>query len=239
MTDAEIYQGLVDAVHDHRLLPGTKLVEEKLGAVYGVSRTRIRQVLIRLAHEQIVSLAPNRGATIAQPSVQESREVFEVRRLIEPTLLRLCVERADDARINALSRHIDEEEAALQQRNRPLALTLSGSFHVRIAEASGHATLTRLLQEMVSRTSLVLMTYGETLPAARRNGSWADACNCKDHRGLFAALRERDAAAATERMLEHLHQIEAALCFTLPEEREVDLLGLLRPDVVKPTGVAS
>jgi DNA-binding GntR family transcriptional regulator len=235
MTDAEIYDGLVAAVHDHRLLPGTKLVEEKLGTVYGVSRTRIRQVLIRLAHEQIVTLAPNRGATIAQPSVEESREVFEVRRLIEPTLLKLCVTRADDAQLAALERHIDDEERARQQGNRPLALTLSGSFHVRIAETSGHATLTRLLQEMVSRTSLVLMTYGDIPPAPRRPAQWADACSCKEHRSLFAALRARDAEAATSVMLDHLQQIEAALCFNLPEPRELDLLDLLRPEAASPT----
>jgi DNA-binding GntR family transcriptional regulator len=72
VSDEEIYQGLIQAIVDQRLLPGTKLVEDKLGQVFGVSRTRIRQVLIRLAQEQIVTLQPNKGASIVEPSVEEA-----------------------------------------------------------------------------------------------------------------------------------------------------------------------
>jgi hypothetical protein len=75
----EMYERIVSAMLDHRL-PGTKLVEDKLATAFGVSRTRIRPVLVRLANEQVVTLTPNRGATIAQPTEQEAREVFGVRR---------------------------------------------------------------------------------------------------------------------------------------------------------------
>nr|WP_245153484.1 hypothetical protein [Allopusillimonas ginsengisoli] len=48
---------------------------------------KIRQVLARLAHEQIVTLVPNRGAYVARPTVEDAREMFETRRLIEPPLV--------------------------------------------------------------------------------------------------------------------------------------------------------
>ena len=82
LSDADIYERVVSAILDHRLPPGTRIVEDKLASAFGVSRTRIRPVLVRLANEQVVTLTPNRGATIAQPSEQEAREVFEVRRLL-------------------------------------------------------------------------------------------------------------------------------------------------------------
>ena len=193
-SDAEIHDHLVAAVLDHRLLPGTKLVEDKLGQVYGVSRTRIRQVLIRLAQAQVVTLSPNRGASIAQPGVDEAREVFEVRRLIEPTLIARAVERASPADLTALAAQIEEEVQARLHGQQAAALRLSGEFHLHLAKLAGHSTLARLLQELVSRTSLVLMTYGSPAPAGNQPAPpmrWVDACNCHDHRGLLAAMHRR------------------------------------------------
>ena len=70
LSDEDIHQRMIEAIVDQRLLPGTKLVEDKLGQAFGVSRTRIRQVLIRLAQEQVVTILPNKGASVAQPSVK-------------------------------------------------------------------------------------------------------------------------------------------------------------------------
>ena len=112
LSDNEMYDRMVSAILDHRLPPGTKLVEDKLAAAFGVSRTRVRPVLVRLANEQVVTLTPNRGASIAQPTPQEALEVFEARRLIEPRLVELFIANATDADIAALRSCIDEEESA-------------------------------------------------------------------------------------------------------------------------------
>ena len=69
ISDQEMYERMVSAILDHRLAPGTKLVEDRLAAAFGVSRTRVRPVLVRLANEQVVTITPNRGAAIAQPTV--------------------------------------------------------------------------------------------------------------------------------------------------------------------------
>ena len=112
LTDADMYERVISAILDHRLPPGTKLVEDKLASAFGVSRTRIRPVLVRLANEQVVTLTPNRGATIAQPTEQEAREVFQVRRLIEPSLVELFIARATDDDMQRLKTCINDEEAA-------------------------------------------------------------------------------------------------------------------------------
>eukprot|EP01031_Cornospumella_fuschlensis_P003229 gene3229-4017_t len=103
---------MVATILDHRLPPGTKLIEEKLATAFGVSRTRIRPVLVRLANEQIVTLTPNRGATVAQPTEKEAREVFEVRRMIEPTLIECFIASATADDIAVLTQCINDEEAA-------------------------------------------------------------------------------------------------------------------------------
>ena len=226
-TDTEMYERVVSAILDHRLPPGTKLGEDKLAGAFGVSRTRIRPVLLRLANEQVVTLVPNRGATVAQPTEQEAREVFEVRRLIEPTLVELFIAKADEADMGQLKRCIDDEEAARLAGDMHRAIRLSGDFHLQIAERAGHQTLGRILRELTSRTSLILMTYGTALVDMRedrRDG--AAACRCREHRVLLDAIRLRDAREAARHMREHLTRLESQLQFTPPVGEAPDLSAL-------------
>ncbi len=223
LTENDIYERMVAPILDHRLPPGTTLIEEKLASAFGVSRTRIRPVLVRLANEQIVTLTPNRGAMVAQPTEKEAREVFEVRRMIESTLVECFVARATCDDVATLAACIADEEAARAVGDTRRAVRMSGEFHLHIARVSDHHTLGRILRELVSRTSLILMTYGEPAGRARSDAS---ACNCRDHRALLGAIRLRDQREASRLMQEHLMRIEAQLNFGVPEAVQPDLLTL-------------
>ena len=222
-SDNDIYERMVSAILDHRLPPGTRLGEDKLAAAFGVSRTRIRPVLVRLANEQVVTLVPNRGATIAQPSEQEAREVFEARRLIEPRLVELFIAKATAADMACLRQCIDDEEAARLAGDMRRAIRLSGDFHLQIAERAGHQTLGRILRELTSRTSLILMTYSS---AHAREREEATACGCREHRTLLDAIRLRDAIEAARAMREHLTRLEAQLQFSGAADMPPDLTTL-------------
>ncbi len=223
-TDGEMYERMVAAIRDHRLLPGTKLGEDKLASAFGVSRTRIRPVLVRLASEQVVTLTPNRGATVAQPSVQEAREVFEVRRMIEPPLVERFIATATAHDIEQLTACIVQEEAARSAGQTRLAIRLSGDFHLHIAQAAGHLTLGRILRELVARTSLVLMSYGA--PPGEDEAA-SPTCACREHRALLDAIRLRDPREARRLMLGHLAQLESQLRFAGPVDPGSDLGQLL------------
>lgn len=222
-SDQDIYDRMISAVLDHRLLPGTKLVEDRLAEAFGVSRTRIRPVLVRLANESIVTLTPNRGAAVAQPSEREAREVFEVRRLVEAPLVARFIANAETADMQALTRCIRDEEAARGAGDMHRAIRLSGDFHLHIAERSGHGTLGGVLREMVSRTSLILMAYSPTHGRASED---ATACGCQEHRALLAAIKLRDAKEAARLMDEHLRRLEAQLVFPPARDGGPDLLDL-------------
>jgi DNA-binding GntR family transcriptional regulator len=223
LSDSEMYERVVSAILDHRLPPGTKLVEDKLASAFGVSRTRIRPVLVRLANEQVVTLTPNRGATIAQPSEQEAREVFEARRLIEPRLVELFIARAGAEDMACLKQCIADEDAARLAGDMRRAIRLSGDFHLHIAERAGHQTLGRILRELTSRTSLILMTYS---PAHAREREEATACGCREHRALLDAITLRDAPEAARRMHDHLSRLESQLQFAPPDNAAPDLAAL-------------
>ena len=101
----EIYEQIYAAIVEHRLHPGTKLVEERLAEIFGVSRARVREVLARLAHEQIVEMIPKRGAYVAKPSIEQALDVFEARRLIEPAVLRRLIETLTPEKLARLRQH--------------------------------------------------------------------------------------------------------------------------------------
>ena len=222
LTENDIYERMVETILDHRLPPGTKLVEDRLATAFGVSRTRIRPVLVRLANEQIVTLTLNRGATVAQPTEAEAREVFEVRRLIEPTLMACFIAKASADDIAVLSQCIAQEEEARSAGDMRRAIRLSGDFHLHIANASQHETLGRILRKLVSRTSLILMTYG----SKAQPQSKANRCGCQEHRALLDAIRLRDAREAARLMGAHLAQLESQLQFSQPDAAVPDLLQL-------------
>ncbi|MDB9844883.1 GntR family transcriptional regulator, partial [Burkholderiaceae bacterium] len=78
-----IVKALTKAIVEHRLEPGTKLAEQKLADHHNVSRTLVRQALFRMSQNRLVRMEPARGAFVASPSVEEARQVFSVRRMLE------------------------------------------------------------------------------------------------------------------------------------------------------------
>ena len=96
-TEQPIYDAVFEAVLDQRLAPGTRLTEASLVELFGVSRTIVRMALLRLAHDHIVMLKPNHGASIASPTPDETRAVFEARRMIECAALPAAIARAHAA----------------------------------------------------------------------------------------------------------------------------------------------
>ncbi|MDP3167355.1 MAG: GntR family transcriptional regulator, partial [Hydrogenophaga sp.] len=90
-TTSSIVEALTRAIVDHRLHPGTKLAEQKLADHFGVSRTLVRQALFQLSQNRLIRLEPARGAFVAAPAVNEARQVFAVRRMLEAEMTRAFV----------------------------------------------------------------------------------------------------------------------------------------------------
>src|SRR2546428_6109315 len=85
--EERVFNAVLNAILDHRLAPGTKLVERDLSELLGASRGAVRAALARLGHSLLVELRPNRGAVIANPTAAETHDVFEARRVIESAVV--------------------------------------------------------------------------------------------------------------------------------------------------------
>lgn len=198
----EIYERIYVAILEHRLHPGTKLGEERMAEIFGVSRARIREVLARLAHEQIVELFPQRGAYVAKPTIEQARDVFEARRLIEPAVLRRLVDTATPERVQRLRQHLELEADARRRNDKRAVIRLSGEFHTVLAELAGNSALARSMRELCMLTCLTIFLY---------DAPTSQSCRDDEHQLIVDAVARRDAARAEAIMLEHLDHIEGSL----------------------------
>lgn len=218
-SDEAIHGELFQAILDHRLPPGTALPEDGLAAAFGVSRTVVRKALIRLAGEKLVELRHNRGAAVARPTVEEARQLFDARRLLEPALVRLALQRPlGQGGLDGLRANLEQEARAFAAGDRQAVIRLSGEFHAGLAAFSGNGVLVGMLRELISRTSLVIALY-------ERAGVCP--CSLQDHGELLEALAGGDGDAGAELMRRHLDRCEAQLDLT-GRGRSIDLGALFR-----------
>ena len=217
-SDAAIYDAIYGAVMEHRLVPGTRLTEASLCDIFGVSRAVVRLALLRLSHDRIVTITPNRGATVSRPTVRETREVFEMRRLVESAAMELAAERALPRDLAALRDLVRDEHAAFERQDLRQWFRLSGEFHIRLLETAKNSVLTDAGRDLVTRSLLMTALYmapGQT------------SCASHEHDGLIEAIAAGEGKHAARLMGAHLLACEARLHLDAPEEAAPDLASAL------------
>ena len=203
-TTSLIAARLTRAIVEHRLQPGTKLAEQKLADHFGVSRTLVRQALFQLSQNRLVRLEPARGAFVAAPSADEARQVFAVRRMLEPEMVRAFMRQVTPAKLRALREHVAREKQAVAQGDAPERTELLGDFHVRMAELMGNQVLAQMLGDLISRCSLITLMYQSASAAAHSH---------EEHAQIVKALGAKDEERAVQLMQAHLLHVEESLTF--------------------------
>ena len=203
-TTSTIADALTRAIVEHKLLPGTKLAEQKLADHFGVSRTLVRQALFQLSQNRLVTLEPARGAFVATPSVEEAQQVFAVRAMLEAEMTRAFVRQVTPAQIKSLKAHMAAEKKAMNRNNVGQRTELLGDFHVVMAELMGNLVLAQLLGDLISRCALITLMYQSSSAAEHSH---------EEHEAIVAAIAAKDEDRAVQLMQEHLLHVEAGLAF--------------------------
>ena len=188
-----VYEALLELITTRALQPGQHLVESELAGHLGVSRQPVREALQRLNTEGWVDLRPAQGAFVHEPTEEEADQLLTVRTLLEAEAARLAAAHADSAGIAALEELCAQGEQAVADDEVDAAVALNARFHTKVMELAGNTVLAELAAQVDRR---VRWYY---TPIARQRGhqSWIE------HRGLIAAITERDEARATRLMREH------------------------------------
>lgn len=194
-----IAESITAAIVERRLMPGTKLGEQKIADIFKVSRTLVRQALNQLSRDRLVTLEPARGAFVSMPGVEEARQVFEMRQMIEGALVRKLCAMITDAQVAELRTHLQAEQVAVSRSDVPGRTRLLADFHVVLARMLGNAVLAEMLADLLSRSSLISLMY---------QSSFSAEVSYNEHVRIVDALEKRDIRAAVRLTEDHLDHVE-------------------------------
>ena len=213
----QIVDSITNAIVERRLMPGTKLAEQRIADIFQVSRTLVRQALNQLSRDRLVTLEPARGARVAEPGAEEARQVFEVRNMLEAAMVRKLCGLLTRPQLAVLRAHLKDERAALARTDVSGRTRLLADFHIVLAHMLGNDALADMLRDLLSRCSLIALMYQSAHSAEH---SYAE------HVAIVDALERGDARAAARLMEDHLHNVERNLQL---DPRMPDLHQVLRP----------
>jgi len=209
MTQAKITSRVVESILARKIKPGERLGEQDLADMFGVSRTLVREALIKLQARGFVEVRPRMGWYVVEPSFEEARETYAARRVIEPGMLRDAGKPLQSV-IKRLRQQVDKERKAITTTDPATRSVLLADFHVCLAECLGNRLLTGMMVELSARTTLVSALYQSTGDAQASNN---------DHADIVDALEAGDTALAERLMLSHIDKLAARLDETRAQPR--------------------
>lgn len=194
----------------HRLLAGefplnVRIGEQRLGDLLAVSRTPVREALLRLLGEGLVVRGPDGGYYPVAPNIVVAHHLYEVRRTLELQALQRPAVTGGRHERRGLLELQEDWQAAADETHEPSAsfVLLDESFHVRLAEAAGNPVLVDLLRQVNERIRMVRMQ--DFLDLARIEAT------ISEHLGIVEAVIEGDITEAELRFCSHLDRSVAVV----------------------------
>ncbi|MFN8186375.1 MAG: GntR family transcriptional regulator [Gaiellales bacterium] len=198
--EGRVYERLRDEILSGSLSPGEQLVETRIAEELGVSKTPVREALIRLQRDGLVEIEPYRGAKVLEPSAGDVREILELRALLECEIARELAERRPPEVLAALEGSVAACREAQAAGDRARLLDGLTEFSDVMAEACGNSRMAKLLTDL--RGVLLLIGSSSLRAAGRAERSIVE------HDRILEAIRAGDPDAAALATAEHVQSIE-------------------------------
>jgi len=192
---SRVLDNLRQAILDRKLAPGQRLIERELVELTGVSRTSIREALRELAAEGLVTTIPNKGTIVAQVSLEEARQLYQVRSVLEGLAGRLFVENATDAQRRALATSFRAVERAAS-KDSAIWLAAKDKFYDILFEGGGNEALRAISSQLHARINLL-----RSLSLTRPGRALEAVAELAD---IVAAVAANDAEAAAKACSRHV-----------------------------------
>ncbi|ESR25913.1 GntR family transcriptional regulator [Lutibaculum baratangense] len=214
-----IYEALRRGILRLEFAPGSELDEGSLSRQFGVSRTPVREALIRLSSEGLVSMQRGRGARVAMLDLGDLRDYFEGLDVLQRAVTRLAAIRRTKDDIQAIEVHLLEFEAGAAAFDSGRTNEANHDFHLAIGHAAHSARLCSGYAHVLAETlRLAGLCFSETSQADERLESHLQK-TMRDHRAMFDAICQGDADAAERAAGGHVDLFRNRLVDTLMSTR--------------------
>lgn len=197
---AAVYQKIREKILTNALRPGTQVLEQELVQMFGVSRTPVREALIRLQNEHLVQIIPRHGMRVRNVSMADLEEVFHVQTSLEATAAEVVAARKPSSReLKPLEKSCTEMARAFAKDDPDAWANACESFYVRLVELSGNPRLMQIVGECSEQVRRVreltlrltslddsqIQTLRAVVDALRRGDAQTTQTLCREHRALM------------------------------------------------------
>ena len=210
-----VYAAIREAITNKTFLPGRRLTEAGLAEQLDVSKTPVREALLRLREVGLVEPTGGRGGRVVRPSAKRLTDAFEVRAAIEPFTARVAAQRASAGERRGI------ESAALGSMNAASAADIElfrhhdGTFHRLIATASGNPQLERMLDDTLVVICALVERDVPDIATSIDGG--------RQHVEIADAIAERRAGDAALGMHEHIEMVSGHILAEFARKQGVDV----------------
>jgi DNA-binding GntR family transcriptional regulator len=193
-----VYERLREALIDLTFVPGEPLREAALVERFGVSKTPIREALVRLERDGLVEIAPYRGARARTYTADDLRQLYEIREILETECARRAAESADDEIAAALTSNVASSAAALECGDlKAVAEGLDAFDGLLLAQLRN-----AMLIDLIDRLQAHLKRIGQVGASSERFATSID-----QQRAILKAITAHDAGSAQRLMRQHLQHL--------------------------------
>jgi GntR family transcriptional regulator, rspAB operon transcriptional repressor len=197
-----VYQRLVEAVVSHELPPGTHLKERDLEVSLGVSKTPIREALVRMEKERLVDISPYRGAVVRTLTKADLREVYDLRELLEGFCARRAAMVFTEEQEQKLRRNLRASREAVAADSDTVPALLEEFDHILHEAAAGHRVGALLID-----LEFQLQLFGRLASEAPGRPE----SSIEEHASILHAIVTRDPDGAEKLCRRHIRSVYADL----------------------------
>lgn len=210
-----IYEELRRQIISMELLPGTVLDEVGMTKQFKLSRSPIREAIIRLAGEGLVTVLPNRSTIVSNLDIQALPSFLDALELIQKVVTRLAAKNWSAGQLDDIKRHGQEFELAIREKDLGRTLSSNYDYHMAIAEAARNKYF-KLLYGRLLDEGKRLLRMNFKLEADLTDGR-GDSVLVQEHRMITAAIADRNLERAEELGLQHAVRFRERILFQFQE----------------------
>lgn len=193
-----IYESLKKEILIQELKPGSRLRERELAEKYQVSRTPVRQALQQLATEGLVEFIPYKGAVIKDLTIEEFKDITQLRAVLEKLAIETCGETNNETVIENLEKIIEKQKIAIINQDIKEYSLLDQDFHSAIVQKSSNKELKNFI-EFLNQRSYLSRVRTLTLPGRMEK-------SIIEHQQILECIILKDKEAAGQKAIEHVNE---------------------------------
>lgn len=195
-----VYQTLKNAIYEQKLVPGQKMVENDISNSLSISRTPIRQAFAQLQEEGFLTILPNKGAQVINPTVDEITEAFTHRKNLELLATNNIIKTISANDILKLNELIQLERETYKQKDFVGYIEVNKEFHYTLIKDCGNRFLESHTLKMINQTHIYLALYDHFYHINEKENIRSS----NEHQMLITFIKEKEIEAFSQLLAKHI-----------------------------------